>query len=275
MSVSINDIHIHHGTCEEKLASMDDYSVDLIITSPPYNVGKEYEDHKTVKEYIEWQSRVINACHRVLKPNGNICWQVGNYIDKSKKRSEVVPLDCLFYPIFKDLGFSLRNRIVWTFAHGLHCSNRFSGRHETIMWWSKGDDYIFNLDDVRVPQKYPNKKYYKGPKKGQLSGNPLGCNPSDVWNIPNVKHNHVEKTNHPCQFPAELSGTLILALSNKGDMVVDPFAGACTTGVSSAIHERKCICIESHLPYVDEGKERLKLLNSGSLKIRAKRWMGK
>jgi len=275
MIADISNIHIHNGTCEEKLASMDNESVDLILTSPPYNVGKEYEDHKTIEEYMEWQSGIIRECHRILKTNGSICWQVGNSIDKSKEKSEVIPLDCLFYPVFKKLDFRLRNRIVWSFAHGLHCKNRFSGRHETILWWSKGDDYTYNLDDVRIPQKYPGKKYYKGPKKGQLSGNPLGCNPGDIWNIPNVKHNHVEKSKHPCQFPIELAGTLILALSNKNETVVDPFAGSCSTGISSAIHERKCICIESHTPYVDEAKERLKLLSSGDLKIRSDRWMGK
>ena len=109
----------------------------------------------------------------------------------------------------------MRNRIVWHFEHGLHCSRRLSGRYETIMWFTKGDDYVFELDPIRVPQKYPGKKYFKGPKAGQYSCNPLGKNPGDVWTIPNVKSNHVEKTGHPCQFPVELIERLVLALTRK------------------------------------------------------------
>tara|TARA_B100001778_G_scaffold334984_1_gene350350 strand:- start:23853 stop:24680 length:828 start_codon:yes stop_codon:yes gene_type:complete len=274
MFIDTSQTEIYRGKCEDGLAELEDSSVQLVLTSPPYNVGKEYEDTQTLDAYLDWQSSIIRECYRVLSPTGSICWQVGNSIEKEKGSTEVVPLDCIFYPIFKDLGFKLRNRIVWTFSHGLHCSNRFSGRHETILWWSKSDDFTYNLDPVRVPQKYPGKKYYKGPKKGQLSSNPLGANPGDVWPIPNVKHNHVEKTSHPCQFPVELAGTLILSLSNKGDMVVDPFAGSCTTGVAAAIHERRCVCMELYEPYADEGQKRLSLLKSGSLKVRSDRWKG-
>lgn len=274
MLIDTSKIEIYKGKCEDRLSAISDESVHLILTSPPYNIGKEYEEVNSLEKYLEWQSCIIKECYRILTPTGSICWQVGNSINKEKGSTEVIPLDCVFYPIFKDIGFKLRNRIVWTFSHGLHCSNRFSGRHETILWWSKTEDYVFNLDSVRIPQKYPEKKYYKGPKKGQLSGNPLGCNPGDNWCIPNVKHNHVEKTNHPCQFPAELAGSLILALSNKNDMIIDPFAGSCTTGIASAIHGRQCVCMELHEPYADEGQKRLDMLKNGSLKIRADRWMG-
>lgn len=150
---------------------------------------------------------------RILKPQGSICWQVGNYVDNG----EIIPLDVILYPIFSRLGLQLRNRIVWHFGHGLHASKRFSGRYEVILWFTKGHDYVFNLDAVRVPQKYPQKKHFKGPKKGELSGNPLGKNPGDIWEIPNVKANHVEKTIHPCQFPVELIERLVLALTNEDD----------------------------------------------------------
>jgi adenine-specific DNA-methyltransferase len=96
------------------------------------------------------------------------------------------------YPLFKVHVLKLRNRIVWTFGHGLHCQKRFSGRHETILWFTKSDDYKFKLDPVRVPSKYPFKKYFKGPNKGRISSNPLGKNPADVWDIPNVKANRAE-----------------------------------------------------------------------------------
>jgi hypothetical protein len=134
---------------------------------------------------------------------------VGNYISKG----EVFPLDVFYYSIFKNHGLKLRNRIIWHFGHGLHSSKRFSGRYETILWFTKSDTYTFNLDSVRVKSKYPSKRHFKGPKKGEYSSNPKGKNPSDIWeivlrdweneiwNIPNVKANHVEKTEHPCQYP--------------------------------------------------------------------------
>lgn len=258
----------------EVLSNLDDDSIDLILTSPPYNIGKEYEDKQNLDQYLNWQETIIRECIRVLKPTGNLCWQVGNYIDKSNDKSEIIPLDCVLYPTFKKYGCQLRNRIVWSFEHGLHCKNRFSGRHETIMWFTKTENYTFNLDDVRVKQKYPNKKHYKGPNKGKISGNPLGANPGDVWNIPNVKHNHVEKTNHPCQFPVELVGTLILSLTNKNDLVLDPFAGSCSTGIASMIHERNSICCELDHHYVQEGKIRYANFKDNNLKIRSERWMG-
>lgn len=184
-------------TCQDNMAFMralDNESMQLIVTSPPYNIGKSYERRSSLDSYLAAQSAVIAECVRVLRPEGSICWQVGNHI---MREGEVVPLDIILYPIFKQHGLIMRNRIIWHYEHGLHCSKRFSGRYETILWFTKSDAYTFNLDPVRVPSKYPNKKYHRGPKAGQISGNPLGKNPSDVWIIPNVKFNHVEKTIHP------------------------------------------------------------------------------
>ena len=138
----------------------------------------------------------------------------------------------------------LRNRIVWTFGHGLNSEHRFSGRHETNLWFTKGNDYIFNLDCVRVPQKYPGKTFFKGKRKGEISGNPLGKNPTDVWDIPNVKANHVEKTEHPCQFPEALAQRLILALTNESDIVLDPFLGSGTTALACHLNNRRFVGFE-------------------------------
>lgn len=186
------------------MRDMPDETFQLIVTSPPYNMGKSYECRLTLEDYIKSQTPVIAECVRLLAPGGSICWQVGNHV----KKGEVFPLDIMLYPLFKAHGLKLRNRIIWHFAHGLHCKKRLSGRYETIMWFTKGDDYTFHLDPIRVPSKYPNKKYYKGKRAGQLSGNPLGKNPGDMWIFPNVKNNHVEKTAHPCQFPGSDSKVL-------------------------------------------------------------------
>ncbi len=220
---------------------------DLIVTSPPYNIGKEYETRVELNRYLEWQEEIVNELIPRLKKGGSLCWQVGNYIDDN----QIFPLDIEFAPIFKKHMLQLRNRIVWQFGHGLHTQKRFSGRYEVVLWYthtgSKKDPYTFNLDAVRVPAKYPGKKHFKGPKAGQLSGNPMGKNPEDVWDIPNVKSNHVEKTEHPCQFPVGLVERLVLALTNPGHLVFDPFAGVASAGVAAAIRGRRFVnCAWNH-----------------------------
>lgn len=230
-----------------KLAGQIEF--DLVVTSPPYNLGKEYEERLDLDAYLQQQKEVISAISPMISNKGSICWQTGNFVDT--KGGSIIPLDILIYPIFDSLGFKLRNRIVWHFGHGLHSRRRFSGRYETILWFSKSDDYYFDLDAVRVPAKYPGKRHYKGPKKGQYSSNPRGKNPEDVWDIPNVKSNHVEKTEHPCQFPIGLVERLILALTAPDDLVFDPFCGVGSAGVAAAIHNRRFLGSEIVHKYVD------------------------
>ena len=258
------DLVLYEGDCLDLLLRIPDKFVKLVVTSPPYNLGKPYESRLDMDEYLAQQRRVIEECVRVLDGRGSICWQVGNYVDDG----EIIPLDVLLYPIFASLGLRLRNRIVWHFGHGLHASKRFSGRYEVILWFTKGNEYIFNLDAVRVPQKYPKKKYFKGPKKGQLSGNPLGKNPGDIWEIPNVKANHVEKTIHPCQFPVELIERLVLSMTDEGDWVLDPFIGVGTTAIAALMHNRKAIGTEIVPEYVEVAKKRIRLAEKGTLRIR-------
>ncbi len=177
-------------------------------------------------------------------------------------------MDSVLYPIFVNLGLRMRNRIIWNFEHGLHCTNRFSGRYETIIWFTKSDDYVFNLDPVRIPQKYPGKKHFKGPKTGQYSCNPLGKNPGDLWQIPNVKNNHVEKTIHPCQFPVELIERLVLSMSNEKDWILDPFLGTGTTVIAAMRHNRKGVGAEILYEYRQIAHERIMQQINGTLKTR-------
>lgn len=255
---------LFEGDCRELLAQIPDGEMQLVVTSPPYNLGKPYERRVDLDEYLEQQAEVIRECVRTLSPGGSICWQVGNYVHKG----EIVPLDVALYPIFKNLTLRLRNRIIWHFEHGLHCSRRYSGRYETILWFTKSDEYVFNLDEVRVPQKYARKKYYKGPKLGQYSSNPLGKNPGDIWTIPNVKHNHIEKTIHPCQFPVELIERLILSFTNEGDWVLDPFMGVGTTAVAAILHNRCAAGAETSHDYMEVGRNRVMLASERRLPIR-------
>lgn len=247
------------------LRSLPDSSMKLIVTSPPYNIGKKYEKRTSLDRYLAEQTKTIAECVRVLHEPGNICWQVGNHLTPD---GEVVPLDIVLYPLFKQYGLILRNRIVWHFEHGLHCQRRLSGRHETILWFTKSDDYTFNLDPIRVPPKYPNKKYYKGPKVGQLSCNPLGKNPGDVWVIPNVKANHCEKTEHPCQFPVELVERLVLSLTNEGDSVLDPYMGVGSSIIAAIKHDRRGYGCDLEQRYVDLAWERVRQFRAGTLKTR-------
>jgi len=235
------------------------------VTSPPYNIGKEYEKKTKLSNYIEQQSQVIKECERVLSESGSICWQVGNFVDNGS----IIPLDVVLYPLFIDLNLVMRNRIIWHFEHGLHCSRRFSGRYETIIWFTrKTKEYVFNLDPVRVPQKYPAKKYFKGPKAGQYSCNPLGKNPGDLWIVPNVKSNHVEKTEHPCQYPVELIERLVLSMTNEGDWVFDPFSGTGTSIIAAILHNRRGAGAETEKKYVKLAKNRILKTIDGTLKTR-------
>ena len=258
---------VYHGDCRDLLRQIPDEAIQLVVTSPPYNVGKSYELRTSLDQYLQEQAPIIAECVRVLATGGSLCWQVGNYIDKGKSGS-IVPLDIALYPLFVSHGLKLRNRIVWHFEHGLHCSKRLSGRYETICWFTKSDEYHFDLDPIRVPQKYPGKKYFKGPKAGQYSCNPLGKNPGDVWIFPNVKSNHVEKTGHPCQFPVELVERLVLSLSRPNDWVLDPYAGVGTTMAAAVRNGRRGIGAELVRNYVDIAVERIRAATQGRLPVR-------
>jgi len=260
----------------EELSTLPANKFRLIVSSPPYNIGKVYEEQTGLDQYLKWQTDVAEEMVRVLADNGSLVWQVGNHVDNG----EIFPLDIYFYPIFKSLGLKLRNRIVWHFDHGLHASKRFSGRYEVLLWFTKTDDHVFNLDPVRVPSKYPGKLHYKGEKAGQPSGNPLGKNPSDFWtliqsefehgiiDIPNVKSNHPEKTTHPCQFPIELIERCVLAMTNEGDWVLDPFGGVGSTVIASLKNKRKGVSIDRDKEYCEIALERIRQFNNEELKIR-------
>lgn len=266
------------------LKMQPDSSIKLIITSPPYNIGKEYETKTSLKQYFNEMRPIVSEIYRVLTDDGSVCWEVGNWVS-DKEPKEVYPLDIYYYDLFKRCNFILRNRIIWHFEHGLQCKNRFSGRYESILWFTKSDNYTFNLDDVRVPSKYPGKKSFKGENKGKLSGNPKGKNPSDlwtatlnrlnkdweaqIWDIPNVKANHPEKTIHPCQFPVELVERCVLALTNKNDIVYDPFAGVGSTLIAALKNGRRAQGTELVQEYIEEGLKRIKLLEKDILKTRS------
>jgi DNA modification methylase len=265
------------GDAAETLRSVPNGSMKLIITSPPYNLGKAYEQATQLEKYLESLSPVVDQLIRVLAESGSLCWQVGNYVEDS----EIFPLDIFYYPYFKSRGLKLRNRVIWHFEHGLHCSKRFSGRYEVLLWFTKSDSYTFNLDSVRVPSKYPGKTNFRpGEDYGKPSGNPLGKNPSDIWTVvqkdwetslwcvPNVKANHPEKTIHPCQFPIEVVERCVLAFTNENDWVLDPFSGVGSAILAALRHNRRGIGCEKEEKYIEIAKERIAEFRNGTLPYR-------
>jgi DNA modification methylase len=277
------------GSCEllqgdvlKTLEKVPSKSVALVVTSPPYNIGKSYErgDHDSFESYLKWQDKVIAAVVRCLKPNGSVCWQVGNYI----KDGTLTPLDIALHPLFVKHGLKLRNRIIWKFNFGLHANRRFSGRYETVLWMTKGDEYKFNLDPVRIPQLYPGKRHAmgKGKNGGKPSGNPKGKNPSDfwefsadkdfienpIWDVPNVKSKHPEKTAHPCQFPVELAERCVLAFTSPNNTVLDPFVGVGSAAIAAVKHGRNAIGIDKNRQYLGIAAKRIASLRQGNLPLR-------
>jgi DNA modification methylase len=279
----VQAVRLIAGNALNALDKVEAESVQLVITSPPYNIGKIYERDValSLEQYIAWLSPIIDKLCQKVKPGGSVCWQVGNFV----RDGEVFPLDLFFYELFKKRGLKLRNRIIWRFNFGLHATKRFSGRYETLLWFTKGDTYTFNLDPVRVPQLYPGKKHSiskNGGRAGKPSGNPLGKNPSDfwtfsatgpfgdqpVWDIPNVKANHPEQTIHPCQFPHELAERCVLAFTNASDVVLDPFVGAGTSVIAALKAGRRAIGIDKSNEYIKLTKQRVAALDGGRLKLR-------
>ncbi len=264
------------------LREVESNSVQLVLTSPPYNLRKIYERDQVMSldQYVKWLDPIVGELCDKVSPTGSICWQVGNFVDKGA----VYPLDYYFYEMFFKRGWKLRNRLIWQFNFGLNAKRRLSGRYETVLWFTKTDDYFFNLDPIRVPQLYPGKRHAasKGIKAGMPSGNPLGKNPSDFWtfsprddlflqpilDFPNVKANHPELTPHPCQFPNELAERFILALTMSGDTVLDPFVGAGTTAIAAVKNGRKAVAIDRSEEYIKLTRDRVEQLRTGKIRLR-------
>lgn len=213
------------------LSDIPDDSAALIITSPPYNIGKSYGNSPSSDSmrhlfYIGWLYQIISECSRILKPGGTLILQVGATRDETQT---LIPIDSLLIDPAKKAGLGFISRIAWVIPHGLTPKRRLAERYETAMVFSKGEQTTFNPSAARIPQKQPGKRAFKGPNKGKLSGHPLGAHPTNVWNIPAIGHNNPEQTDHPAQFPLELAKRAIMLYSMPGDIVIDPFSGSGTT----------------------------------------------
>jgi len=212
--------------------------VQCHFTSPPYNVSKKYGECATADTmrftyYHGWLMQCISEMARTVKPGGVVCVNVGKTPDWT---GALMPMDVLLFEDMRRAGLTFQNRVIWTIPHGLTPSKRLADRHETLLIFSKGLAPTFNPNAARRPQKQPGKRSFKGPNKGQLSGNPFGAWPTDVWDdIPTVRSNHPDRKLgcHPAQFPVKLAKRAILLYTVPGDLVCDVFSGSGSTAVAA------------------------------------------
>lgn len=236
----------------EKLSSLK--NIDLTVTSPPYNIGKEYEKTLSVEEYIVWSEKWMKLVYENTTDNGSFWLNIGYMPIKNKGKA--VPIS---YLIWDKNDFFMIQELVWNYGAGVASKKSLSPRNEKVLWYVKNEkNYTFNLDDIRDPNvKYPNQK-----KNGKIRVNSLGKNPSDVWQIPKVtsgkNRSSQERVPHPAQTPSELFKRIILASSNIDDLVLDPFMGSGTTAVVAKSLQRYCLGFELNSDYLDIAIDRIK-----------------
>lgn len=250
------------GNAFELIKKVPDGSVDLILTSPPYGIGKEYEKRsETIEEYMAAFQPMVAECVRVLKNTGSIAWEIGNWINRDGNGRSIVPLEYPYFEAFSKLGMVLRNRIVWIHRTTAYNGSKkiFTPSHESILWLTKSDDYAFNLtENVLVKQKDPMKVYHvlRGGIPVIKRAVPEGIDPGDVWDIP-FGSNSSERWDHPAQFPEALARKAIDCFSNSGDIVLDPFAGVATTLKVAKDLGRKYLGFEKEPHYYNQAVLRL------------------
>ena len=245
-------IDIRIGDCREVLKEVPSESVKLVVTSPPYNIGKPYGKYKDKVALNDWEdliNDVTKEVHRILTPDGSFFLNLSPVPFGNDK--EILPLPFIGYQIMKDNGFYLRNMITWTFNNMQNCVNRLSGRYENILWGVKDiNNYVFNLDEIRIPYITKNDKRLEGGK---------GRNPTDVWYFDRVNNMTKKKLNltHPTVYPLEMIMRILKMSSNPGDTILDPFDGSGTSLVAAKILGRNGIGIEIDKNFAKEIQMRL------------------
>mgnify|MGYP006426485137 FL=1 len=247
-------VAIYNMDCIKGMSMIPKELIDLTITSPPYNIGKEYEEISALDDYILWCENWIKEIHRITKENGAFWLNLGYLIVPEKGHSVPIP-----YLLWDKTPFFFLQEIVWNYAAGVACRKTYSPRNEKLLWYVKNlKNYTFNLDDVRDPNvKYPNQK-----KNGKLRCNPLGKNPTDVWQIKKVtsgkNRSSAERTPHPAQFPLEMVERIIKSSSNEGELILDPFMGSGSTAECALRNNRFVIGFELNKEYVSYAQQRIK-----------------
>lgn len=244
---------IYLGDCLDYMRKIDKEVIDLTVTSPPYNIGKEYEKPLPLNEYIDWCESWMGEIHRITSPEGSFWLNIGYLEVPDKAKALPIP-----YLLWNRTNFYMIQEIIWNYGAGVAGRKFFSPRNEKLLWYVKdSENYTFNLDEIRDKNvKYPNQK-----KNGKLKCNPLGKNPSDVWQIPKVtsgtNRSSKERTPHPAQFPVSLIERVVKGSSNEGDIILDPFLGSGTTTIVALANKRKFIGFEINEGYCDLAARRI------------------
>ena len=244
---------VYQGDCLELLAALPEQSVPLTVTSPPYNIGKSYEQVRDVGEYLQWCSEWLQLVHRATSDSGAFWLNLG-YLSLPG-RAKAIPIP---YLLWDRVPFYLIQEVVWNYGAGVAARQSFSPRNEKFLWYVKDpENYTFDLDAVRDPDvKYPNQR-----KNGKLKCNPLGKNPTDVWQFPKVtsgrNRSSKERTPHPAQFPTAVVDRIVRACSEPGEVVLDPFMGSGSLAEAALRAGRRAIGFEINADYVDLTAERL------------------
>ena len=234
----MTELNLIFGDALVELKKLPNFSVDLIVADPPYNLGKDYgktKDNLEKKEYLEFSKEWLSECNRLLKPNGTIYIFMG-----------IRFISYIYQILEDDLGLDFQNWIVWHYTQGLGKKKGFSSRHDDILVFSKGNSPKFNLDDIRIPQKFYRK-----------INNMRGANPGNVWEFSHVHYCNENRQDHPTQKPEGLIERIVLASSDENDVVLDPFSGSGTTLRVCQQLNRSGIGIEIHQEYVDLTHDRL------------------
>jgi adenine-specific DNA-methyltransferase len=244
---------LYQSDCEELLRRLGRECIDLVITSPPYNIGKEYEQPLPLHEYLAWCESWLTLLFGVTNPQGQFWLNLG-YVPVPEM-GKGVPLP---YLLWDKSPFFLVQEIVWNYGAGVAARESFSPRNEKWLWYVKDpNNYHFDLDSIRDPDvKYPNQK-----KNGVLKCNPLGKNPSDVWNIPKVtsgtNRSSPERTPHPAQFPRAVVERIVKACSTPGSVLLDPFIGSGTVAEVGTALGRRVVGFDVNATYLDLAVKRL------------------
>jgi adenine-specific DNA-methyltransferase len=259
---------IYNLDCLEAMRKIPTRFANLTVTSPPYNIGKEYENVLPLEDYLDWCERWITQVHRLTLDTGSFWLNLG-YISLPD-RAKAIPLP---YLLWKRIPFFLVQEVIWNYGAGVAGKRFFSPRNEKFLWYVKDEaDYTFNLDEVRDPDvKYPNQK-----KNGKIKVNSLGKNPSDVWQIPKVTsgtdRSSKERTPHPAQFPKALIERVIKVSSNAGETVFDPFLGSGTTAVTALELGRVVVGFEINVDYCQIAADRIEKLLHSPKQIELLQW---
>ena len=231
-------IDIRLGNALDLFKSIGTSTIDVIIADPPYNLNKDYgndSDTKSFVGYINFTKEWTAEAKRVLKPTGTVYVFMGFRF-----------ISYLYQILEQECYLNFNNWICWFYTQGIGKKKGFSPRHDDILMFTKTEKFTFNLDDVRVPQKF-----YRS------INNMRGANPGDVWEFSHIHFCQENRQNHPSQKPEGLIERMVLASSNEGDMILDPFSGSGTTLRVCQQLNRNCIGFELNPDYVEMTKKRL------------------